>query len=87
MFANDHSFSEVQHFVVMQVTKSNFNEICASETLPIARTNSMHKVHFIVSNDALNDCIDDIFIIFVKKKCYLIFFLLETGLKFREENR
>ena len=63
--------------------------VASMKSLPTARTNSMHKSAFycLVSNDALNDCIDDIFIIFVKKKCYLIFFLLETGLKFREDNR
>ena len=87
MFASDHSFSEMQPFVVMQVTKSKFNEIAQAKRCPLQEQILCTKVHFIVSNDALNDCIDDIFIIFVKKKCYLIFFLLETGLKFREENR
>ena len=87
MFASDHSFSEMQPFVVMQVTKSKFNEIAQAKRCPLQEQILCIKVHFIVSNDALNDCIDDIFIIFVKKKCYLIFFLLETGLKFREENR
>ena len=49
LFANDHSFSEMQPFVVMPVTKSKFNEICASEMLHIARTNSMCKSAFLLS--------------------------------------
>ena len=69
---------------LLKVTSMKFAQ---AKRCPLQEQILCTKVHFIVSNDALNDCIDDIFISFVKKKCYLIFSLLETGLKFREENR
>ena len=56
---------------LLKVTSMKFAQ---AKRCPLQEQILCTKVHFIVSNDALNDCIDDIFIIFVKKKYYLIFF-------------